>query len=163
MKTFNLSVLCLFLLSLLASCGGDSENSPSYEFKDQNLQGMINGESWSFITGTAQTSSQDPNQFFVDMAAMAIQDPCNAFVLEGNRVFFSIPNEVGVHQLHLDLSNGTGQTATLFDQSETLNVIATQGAIELLTITSTEVTGRMDARGDTDSFVNGNFTLTVCN
>lgn len=77
-------------------------------------------------------------------------------------MFFTVPNEVGLYKLSFDLGSFSGQTVTLFDQQTVLNTIATTGAIEILTITDTEVTGRVDARADKDNFVNGNFTVSFC-
>lgn len=44
------------------------------------------------------------------------------------------------------MSGGTNsRTVTLFKESETLNVIATEGAVEVTSISDTQISGRMDA------------------
>jgi hypothetical protein len=93
-----------------------------------------------------------------------IEAPCEIFGFgEGDMVFFTVPNAVGLYKLKFSFSGGTdNQTATLFDTEETLNVIATEGAIEILTITTAEVTGRLDVRSDANNYINGNFTVTLC-
>ena len=54
------------------------------------------------------------------------------------------------------------RTVTLFDDEEVMNVIATEGAVEITSVTDTHVTGRIDARADEDNFINGNFTVPLC-
>ena len=146
----------------MVACGEDEENGPSFEFINQNLQGSINGETWNFESGDAGESTFDEGQLFVTLYGTMVEDPCEAFGVVGNSVFFSIPNEIGVHELHLNFEEGSGQTATLFDDSETLNIIATEGAIELISNTNGTLTGRMDARGNDNSAVNGNFSVPIC-
>jgi hypothetical protein len=60
----------------------------------------------------------------------------------------------------VELSLG-GQTFTLYDESENMNFICAEGAIEILEIDPVgfTVTGRVDARSDDDNHVNGNFTM----
>lgn len=161
MKTLNKLMLGLLLLAL-ASCG-DDDNGPSYEFKNQNLQGEINGQEWSFVDGTAEVSVFDDTQLSIDLGAVELDDPCNSFGLSGLSVFFSVDNEVGLTELSFSFDED-GQTVTLYDPDGSQNFIASAGAIEILTITETEVTGRLDARyeGEDGNSVNGNFSVTFC-
>lgn len=44
------------------------------------------------------------------------------------------------------MSGGTNsRTVTLFKESKTLNIIATEGAVEVTSISDTQISGRMDA------------------
>src|SRR5690606_40977769 len=54
------------------------------------------------------------------------------------------------------------EPVTLFDDEEVMNVIATEGAVEITSVTDTHVTGRIDARADEDNFISGNFTVALC-
>ena len=79
--------------------------------------------------------------------------------------FFSVPNEVGIYKLKLNLNCFTcadNFTVTLFEKDGSMNFIATDGAVEILTISDTQVSGRIDARYDGNTFVNGNFTVSIC-
>ena len=75
--------------------------------------------------------------------------------------------EPGVHKLSFSATAG-GETVTLVyyeDGSSTPNnIIATSGEYEILTVDKTNniVTGKMDAFYDDDNFVNGNFSLKIC-
>jgi len=87
-----------------------------------------------------------------------ITDPCNQFFFDQEQIFFSIPNQVGLYQLDFQT-----QTVTFFVPPGT-NFIAAEGAVEILSIDSTNgiVTGRMDVTANENTFANGNFTLTFC-
>lgn len=164
MKIFNLkSVLQVALLVsiiFVSACGDDEGESGGVNFIDQNLQGSIDGVDFNLGEAKAVISN---GTISVDMfdTNEEIDDVCTAFGGDEVRVFFSIPSEVGVTNLNLDFTSG--QTITLFNPATTLNIIAAEGAIEILTITETQVTGRIDARAGDGDQVNGNFTLTICN
>lgn len=156
------NIFMLFGIMLLTACGGDDEG-PSYSFLDQDTQGLINTKSWEVQSGIAQESVVTTGETSIDLTSSNLTNPCDDFSFGTNSVFFSAPNAVGIYELVFDFDDfSKSRTVTLFDASEVLNVIATEGAIEILTITSDEITGRIDARADGESFVNGNFTATVC-
>ncbi len=162
MKNLIKSILITCVLTLLIftqSCGSDGESGPSYAFIDQNLQGSINGIPFVYAEGTVElTGSGDRLSFDLYDTDEIFDDVCAVFGFgEEVSVFFTGANEVGLYELSLE-----SNTVTLFDPSETLNVIASIGAVEILTITSTEVTGRIDARLDAGSTINGNFTVVFC-
>ena len=156
--------LSLAVVVLFTSCD-DEESTPAVDFQDQNAQGTINDQTFSLGEASASPSLlQDSDlSFQLFDSSESFTDVCDFFGFGDNvSVFFSLPAEVGVYNLNIDLSNLDGQTATLFDPAETLNIIATQGAIEILTITDTLVTGRLDVRDGSGNSVNGNFTATRC-
>jgi len=164
MKT-RLPLYALFfsLTALVASCSDDDEKGPSYSFKNQDLQGEIEGDNWTYADGYVETTTlEGVESLSVNLMLTQADGACETFSVEGDQVFFTVPNEVGVYKLKFDLSTFSGQTVTLFDTETVLNTIATEGAIEILTITDTEVTGRVDARYDKTNYVNGNFTVSFC-
>lgn len=151
---------CVFLMN----CGGDDDITPAgyeYEFINQDLQGKINGQSWSYVDGVAEEDWVDASQERFEIGAEEMTDPCNEFV-DGLRVLFSTPSAVGIYELRPIGHDDGSYLVNLFDPAETLNIFAGQGAIEILTLTDTEVTGRMDVYFDDDTHVNGNFTLPYC-
>lgn len=157
-----LKVCPALIFMFLLSCGDDDDGS--YSFKDQDLSGKIDGVSWTYADGYVEVDTHDDVDI-LDVTLTLEQDGniCTGFP-EGDRVFFFVPNAVGIYKLYFKLSSFEGQTVTLLDddQNPPLNIIATEGAIEILTITDTEVTGRIDARADKKSYVNGNFTVSFC-
>ena len=131
-----------------------------YDFQNQDLQGEIEGEVWVYRAGTAEISFFDNTKLSIDIYDVEPEggDACEfgVFSLGSDVVLFSVPNEVGLYEL------GSPHTVTLFESDTYMNYIATDGAVEILTIDSTAVTGRMDVAYDSDNHMNGNFTLTFC-
>jgi len=170
MKTIlknTVTLLLSFSILFIVSCSKDDEaGSGGYEFKNQNAQGTIDGISFSFGEGTAEDSFFNDGELSIDLFddSEDITDICDSFSFgDFVRVFFDVPNAVGVYELSFSLTDAeNGRTVTLFNPANTLNIIATEGAVEILSITDTEVSGRLDVRGGDDDSVNGNFTVTIC-
>jgi hypothetical protein len=150
------SPLALVALIALTSCGGDDEASPSYKFKDQTAQGKINDEAFSYGDGYADVET---DEIRITLTLPQTEDICD-IMPEGNTVTFYVDNEVKLSKLSFNPNSFEGQTVTLYDG--TTSHIATQGAIEILSVTDTEVTGRLDARSDSETYINGNFTVQRC-
>jgi hypothetical protein len=158
-KRANYFCVILFILSVSACSEDDEKNAPAYAFQDQIIQGKINGQVWSFKDGNAEVNSFDETKLSIDLGSNKVNDPCGFGATSGLRVFFSIKKELGLKELS---SSTEGQTITMYDPEGSLNTISSEGAVELLTITATQVTGRIDAQFDDDNFVNGNFTVLLC-
>jgi hypothetical protein len=151
------------ILFLIFSCKDDEE--PSYSFKNQDASGKIGNVAWTYQDGRATIDGSGADarlNISLIIAQQSGDQGCDIFQIEGDEVFFGVPAVVGLYKLSFNLNSGTGQTATLFDDEETFNHIAAEGAIEILTITATQVTGRIDARGDQENTVNGNFEVDIC-
>lgn len=168
MKTYlknHLFATFIAALVLLSSCLSEDDLTVdnTFSFLNQDLQGLIDGQVFSAGEGTATIFEGELSISIYDTNE-DITSACEFIGFGDNvSVFFFVPNAVGVYELGIDFNNiEDGQTVTLFDPSETLNIIATSGAIEILTITDTEITGRLDARVDNENVVNGNFTITNC-
>ncbi|MEP0984143.1 hypothetical protein [Ekhidna sp.] len=165
-----LSPLLLFLGAALiltfTSCGSDDEDpGGGYEFIDQNLQGIIDGIPFEFGEGTFESSFFTEGAISLDLydSNEEFDNVCE-FIGFGDQVkiFFEVTDEVGLYELSFDLNSFSGQTITLFNPEGSVNNIATIGAVEILSITDTQLTGRMDARMDAENSVNGNFTVVFC-
>lgn len=153
---FPVLTLCLVILT---SCG-DDDSGPAYSFDDQDLQGEIQGQDWVYLDGEAEESFFFDDQMSIELIQEEIEQACGLFYSLESSVFFSVPYEEGLFELNL--SGTTSQTVTLYVPDETLNIIATGGAVEILSISETEISGRIDARYDEDNFINGNFTIPFC-
>ncbi|SKC55365.1 hypothetical protein [Ohtaekwangia koreensis] len=158
--------LFLSMLSIAAfSCKEDVED-PAYNFKEQNLTGKIDNTDWAYQTGYAsQDGSNSEGTIYITLVQGHTGEGCSTWP-EGDHVFFTLPNATGLYKLKFDFNNWDAednQIVTLFDQESTTNNFATEGAVEITEITSTQISGRIDARSEDDTFVNGNFTVTICN
>jgi hypothetical protein len=164
MKTHMQNILSVAVIVFFISCNS-SDDAVSVEvegFKDQNLQGSIDGISWQAASGRAKTNSFSGDKYWINIIDKTLADPCSEFNFEGDRVFFSVPMEVGLYPIEISSNADDRQTVTLFKSSESLNIIATVGAVEVLTLTDDFMTGRIDAVGGLGSFVNGNFSVPIC-
>ena len=163
MKFINIFTFVVIAISILASCKKDDENNSGYEFKNQNLQGKIGNVAWQLNSGNAE---DDGSELDIDLWVVNETDPCNVLFGDSTRIFFGIDNVVGLTELNLDLTNiFSGQTVTFFIPDGSQNLVASEGAVEILSIdTATNlVSGRMDVTFDEETFVNGNFTIDYCN
>lgn len=154
----NKHILVLLAMITLLSCGGDDDKK--YKFKDQNLSGKIGGSAWTFADGYS-----DIDGGMADITLTLEQDGegCDMGMPEGNRVFFYVPAAPGLYPLQWDMGSSSDiQTVTLLEVDGYINHIATEGAIEILTITETAITGRIDAHLDGDNTINGNFAVDIC-
>jgi len=158
----KVSILILSVTAILFSCGGDDEN-PSHSFKNQNLSGKIANISWTYGDGYAEIyGTGEDSEIYIDMFVDVDGEGCD-IIPEGDQVFFSVPNKVGVYKLKFDLNNPeASQTITLFEDEEVMNSVATEGAIEITAITESSISGRIDAKVDAENNVNGNFTVNIC-
>jgi len=171
MKRTAKLILCtsaLLTTLFITSCGkDDDESGPSNEFIDQNLQGTIDGIPFNYGEGEAEltTNFDEEEVLSLDLfdSNEEITDICEFFGFGDQvSVFFSITPEVGLYPLSFDLNSTSGQTVTLFNPDGAVNIISSEGAVEILSISDTQVRGRIDARFDSETNVNGNFTATFC-
>ena len=164
MKLRSIYVIQLIILSafVLSCSGDDNDDAYKYSFKDRDLSGKIAGDNWTYADGRAEESTFD-DELMLDVSLILAQDvpACETFGVEGDEVFFFIPREIGLYKLSVSL-DFQGRTVTLLDKEDFTNYIAGEGAVEILSITETEVLGRMDVRYDGDNFVNGNFMVSFC-
>jgi len=168
-SNYTLATIALVSTVFFTSCSKDedSDSGPSYDFVDQNLQGSIDGIPFELGQGIVEltTSFEEEEQLSFDLFDVdeSQADFCDFFGFGDEvSVFFSIDRAVGIYELSFDLNSFSGQTITLFNPDGAVNNIASIGAVEILTITDEQVTGRIDATLDSESTINGNFTATFC-
>ena len=168
-KRFSFVAGMMAILAILSfsSCdpgsgGPGDDSSGDTGFIDQNLQGKINGKTYAFVSGEVEESPFNPGSLDFDLYNIPRDDtlpfgyPFGGYL----KVMFNVPAQVGKTSLFWNLSTGENETLTLYDpDAGSYNHIVTEGSIEILTLTDTEITGRIWANGDTENTVNGNFTV----
>ncbi|WP_133259729.1 hypothetical protein [Pseudochryseolinea flava] len=150
-------VILFACLVVLFSCK-DDDSGPGYDFEDQDAMGEIDGKEWRYQDGYADVSNNE-----VRVTLMVAQDGesgCDVFLAEGDQVFFTVPAEKGIYKLSLGADSRT--VTLLSDEEIPDNHIASEGAVEIVSISSTDVKGKIDARSSDDSFVNGDFRVLIC-
>lgn len=150
------SLLAISLFSFLACA--DDDPSPTCKFKDQNVQGEINGETFVLEKGFANIYNDELSIQLYTIGEIAGNEVCYS-IFFGTKVnaSFRVPNKVGLYEISPD-----NQPVRFYDPAESLNIKATQGFVEILTITSTQVTGKIVAGTGKNSCINGNFSITFC-
>ncbi len=157
--------LYLFVFTgLLFSCGDKDNETPSLEFKDQTLQGKIEGEEWALVTGKAEISE---STISFDFYKESITDStmCESFFpSKEDFVFFTMDNTMDVVEFCLSGCDDNTQSVTLYEQTEGINNIALEGKIQITRIDTVAniVEGKLVAKSGDDTYVNGNFTTHLC-
>ena len=157
--------MLIFAMLATFSCKDDDGEGTHHNFKNQDASGKIANVSWSYQDGYASIYDVgDSKRIEVRLVLAQTMTGCDiSSFAEGDQVFFDLPTVVGVYKLVLDWTpTVNSNTATLLDTEEAEWYIATIGAIEILSISDTEVSGRIDAKADDKNFVNGNFTVSIC-
>ncbi len=148
---------------------GLGETNDAYSFIDQDLQGEHTNSQWDFISGYAEEDYFDETMWsFTLYNIPPAEDAPPSFGYIGTvepRLMFSTMKQVDLNELHYDLYSSDNFTVTFYNPETAMNTVATQGAVEILSIDNTEntITGRMDVwYGDKSEYhVNGNFTVPL--
>lgn len=150
-----LKIELIFIALFVFSCG-DDENE--YSFKNQDLSGKIGGDSWTYEDGFIDEFTFEGKDFLSSNLTLTQDGSVCEVDLEGNYIYFGAPKKVGVYKL----KGGNERIFLVMNNNHTASFDANKGAIEILSITETQVTGRIDARFNGNNFVNGNFTVSFC-
>lgn len=147
----------------LSSCSKDDvkkdDKGTGYSFKDQDASGEIEGDSWTYEDGYVKEIIGGDDELTVNLFLTQDDDVCKVVIADGGNVSFVVPNATGVYEVTGDI---TGFTVSLVD-TELSTHLATSGAVEIVSITETSVTGKIDVKSDDNNYINGNFTIDFCN
>lgn len=170
-------IFSIMVVSVSCKKDEDSDSSSGYKanYKNQVLQGKINGVDWTFISGKIlqDTSFFDMSktQYSFTFTDTMITDTCfiNAYGRLQLQLEFSDKDPILAVKSH-SLNNGYNEFSKSlvfvhFENNLAKFDIAYSGAFEILTVDEVNgiVTGRMDVRLNENNYVNGNFTLKYCN
>jgi hypothetical protein len=133
--------------------GNNNNGEHTVDFKDQNLQGEIIGNSWEFVIGTV-----DFNDILLFSAD---HDSICAGTNRPNTdkaVMYMSDIAVGYHKLE------AGGEIVLLNTTTGSNINVSTGAYEILEVNTVAntVTGRMDIYWSDETYLNGNFVAEYC-
>lgn len=149
-------IAIIALIVSLWSCSDDE--GFKYEFQDQDASGKIVGDEWTYAYGKARNSIVNGKNFLdISLMLPQTQEGCNIMLVEDNYVAFSVPADVDLHKV------GSNDVWAYFTEAGGDHTTVGKGAIEILSITDTYITGRVDIPLNKSNFVNGNFTVVRCN
>lgn len=156
-RTFEAAALALLGLSMITlfSCGEDEDAAGG----SISLQGKVNGNDWSMRFGKAEVEDVDPkiSSLFISTQTSA-NNPCDIVFPGNDYIAARLPKEVGTFTLPFPISS----ESVTFRFAEGGFLVSTGGTVEITAINGDVVTGFIDAVGDADNFIRGNFVLQVC-
>lgn len=143
------------LISMFLGCGGDAEETPEISILDQPLQGVIDGEPWTFKYGIAR-DTRDGEAFITMTSKEANMDsPCRISLSDKSpRILMSYIPEV--FEANLSLANNL-----TFSYGDFQNDVSTTGEIRFDFVDDNMIRGALVATMR-DHKINGNFELVRC-
>jgi len=176
MKTSKF-ILTLFILScFMISCGSDDdgsnnevESSDCKNIIDQTAKGTFKGVDFTTTGGSYRFQAKE---YFCRIYVSNVTGGDCAFPEFGGNegvILFRLAN-LEPQTIKLSDIQGEGESLNFNSQEYDDNGIdmftdvelAECGQLEILSSTSTTVSGRLVGKGQNDSSINGNFTLTLC-
>ena len=134
-----------------------STTIPDYE--TTTLSGKMVGVAWTFDTGNVVVPTSG-STYWYNMTSDNLSNACSPIYTGTSSIpviLFTRSEAPSVGETEL----GWGNTVTFYDGSVNYGIIT--GKIKIDTVTTTEVTGKMYAKGrDSDNKINGTFTLSRC-
>jgi hypothetical protein len=162
------NALCLFLMLGLVACGpkddksgGNSnpEKRGQIEIKTGVLDGVIKGDSWIFLSGSAKKDPFNKDRYRIDFWETSEVNPCQIFFpVSPRNLLSSIPTAIGEYVL----GNEINVTFSYEDGQISQNMVATEGKFVIEKIDKNIINGKLVAFFDKKNNVNGAFSLTVC-
>ena len=128
---------------------------------DEPLQGKINGKEWTMGVANAYLVSSDFKYKIIFLLKDEIVDnPCDLPVptLPYVSVIMKSPFQ-GSYSIPLPIISESVKLHSSFSK----NITATSGFIEVFDVHQRKIRGYMQAKLDTDNFVEGAFEVVVCN
>ena len=139
-----------------------STTMPDYE--TTTLSGTMAGTAWTFYKGHVKVPTSSSGNYYYRLTSDNISNACSSTYTGTSSnpyIIYSRDDAPAVGEEELCWASGCSKTLTFYDGS--MNYIIATGKIKIDTVTTTEVTGKMYAKGsDSDNEINGTFTLSRC-
>ncbi|HEY4183973.1 MAG TPA: hypothetical protein VGP07_02850 [Polyangia bacterium] len=140
--------------ALLAGCGGGGGGGGTVS--EQPLSGAIGGRPWAFVTGQSNPFLSDENHFWVDAYATTFATCTQSQPLNADELILNLPTKVGSYSLGLNLN------VTFYDGTTNDNLVATSGTLTIDSVTTTMISGGLNAAYNAKTSVDGKFQATIC-
>ena len=141
-----------------------TSSTPMPDYATTTLSGKISGTAWTFYKGQVTVPTSSSGYHWYRWTSDNISDACsstytgtssNPYILDSS----DDAPAVGEEELCWGSGCAKTNTVTFYDGS---NIIIYTGKIKIDTVTTTEVTGKMYAKGsDSDNEINGTLLLAV--
>lgn len=164
MITKKLHLLFVVMVLLYACSNDDSSADGSGDcaqtYTDQVAAGQFSGQPFTIVDGKHRFVGTSENSFFSLYIDAIVGDLCG-FPENTQSILFGFETELKVGNYPLSILNTVSFNTHTGNGAADI-VLATCGEIEVISITETEITGRLKAEADTSNFINGNFTAKRC-
>jgi hypothetical protein len=162
---FSVFFIASLLLGVFISCNKDSDEPEKDEvptdFVDQPLAGKIGNSNWTPLTAFKWENQDYANTFTIQMSSTFFEDPCANWSSEGKAISFRVGNTVGLYNINPEFF---ADHEFVITNSSTEFWEYVSAKVELLTITSETITGRLYAKYNDTNYLTGNFTVEfMCN
>lgn len=139
--------------TLLAACGGFSVD----DIEDHAPQGTVAGANWAMKSAVVTDGGDrlSVSLFPVEVTA------CDSFASSDTQILFSAPKTAGEYPLKLELTDLNGSQTITFVTGPGQNVIASEGILNVESISAEKVTIGLLAEAE-ENTINGRFTASIC-
>jgi len=136
----------------------NSVNLP-YEFKDQEVQGRIQGQPWEIQDAVARFSLSNEDTLLLQLNDTTLGLPCD-YLISNAGARFTIPCKTGIYILSSKAIQY--QSVSIYEGGTSLEALA--GAIEITLIDTANavIEGKIDATYDGQNQLNGHFSAHWC-
>jgi len=141
--------------TLLAACGGGTSVD---DIADQAPQGKVAGASWTMKSAVV---TDDGERFSVSLYPIEVM-ACDSFAQADTHILFSSPKTAGEYPLKLELTDLNGSQTITFVTGPGENVIASEGVLNVESVSADKVTIGLLAEADDANTINGKFTTSIC-
>ncbi|MDI1476276.1 hypothetical protein [Polyangium sp. y55x31] len=140
--------------TLLAACGGGFSVD---DIEDHAPQGTVAGASWTMKSAVV---TDDGERLSVSLFPVEVT-ACDAFASSDTEILFSAPKKAGEYPLKLELTDLNGSQTITFVTAPGQNVVASEGILNVESISAEKVTIGLLAEAD-ENTINGRFTSSIC-
>ncbi|MEQ9466843.1 MAG: hypothetical protein RLN88_05490 [Ekhidna sp.] len=148
-----------FSAAFLMSCSGDQ-----IELPDKQLEGLINGEAWSYKSANAYIYSSDARyQVRFLSSKESVRDPCTLPVPSQAHVRAIFKPSEGSFFVSPQATDNN-QVQVSFELSPSKSLVASSGFMEIYLIENQVMIGYLQAvLDDEENIVEGSFEIRICN
>lgn len=174
-NTFFWLALIGFAALIIVACSKSDETPTSTststsstslpDYATTTLSGTIAGTAWTFYKGQVKVPTSSSGLYWYRWTSDNISNACSSTYTGTSSNPFILDSSVdapAVGEEELCFASGCSTNTVTFYDGSTNNIIYT-GKIKIDNVTTTEVTGKMYAKGsDSDNEINGTFSLSRC-
>ncbi len=156
-RFFTLLILSIFVFFSCTFEVSDDDDNQFCNFSSNNASGKLNNATWTYQGGYANIGGSLMTIRMFGMDEDISGGICNLTLGSNDRIFFDVPAAVGEYEL-----NNNGGTITMYDTDGNVNYLISNGCMQVVSITDTEVTMNFNIGSENDYFLEGVAVITIC-